>query len=125
MFAELLDDISTDARRAGDIIHGIHRLVRKGERSRKPINPNEIIADVLRLLHSDLLGRAPGVAQFDHELARGDARQVETSHPYFHCSDGRICRGSVRDYGVGLPKDDPDRIFTQFFSTKPNGMGMG
>jgi signal transduction histidine kinase len=32
---------------------------------------------------------------------------------------------SVRDYGGGLPKDNPDKIFTHFYSTKPTGMGMG
>ena len=31
----------------------------------------------------------------------------------------------VRDYGVGLPATDPGEIFSQFFSTKPHGMGMG
>jgi signal transduction histidine kinase len=32
---------------------------------------------------------------------------------------------SVRDYGGGLPKNDPNKIFTHFYSTKPTGMGMG
>src|SRR5205085_11485772 len=32
---------------------------------------------------------------------------------------------NVRDYGPGLPKEDPNRIFTHFYSTKPSGMGMG
>jgi len=31
----------------------------------------------------------------------------------------------VRDFGVGLPKDRPDKIFDHFFSTKKKGMGMG
>jgi len=31
----------------------------------------------------------------------------------------------VRDYGSGLPKEDLDEVFTHFYSTKPNGMGMG
>ena len=32
---------------------------------------------------------------------------------------------SVRDYGSGLPEEDMDKVFTHFYSTKPNGMGMG
>jgi signal transduction histidine kinase len=39
-------------------------------------------------------------------------------------ADG-IVEVSVRDHGVGLPQQDPDKIFSQFFSTKPKGMGMG
>ena len=34
-------------------------------------------------------------------------------------------RLSVCDSGVGLPLDNPDKIFAHFYSTKPNGMGMG
>ena len=47
MFKELLEDISSDARRAGAVIHGIHALVRKGEESRRAVNLNEIIVEVL------------------------------------------------------------------------------
>src|SRR5437763_7651115 len=61
MFEELLADVSSDARRAGDIIHGIHHFVRKSEGRRCPVNLNEIVQEVLRLLHSDLLGRATSV----------------------------------------------------------------
>ena len=56
-----LADVSADARRAGDIIHGIHHFVRKSEGTRRPVNLNEIVREVLRLLHSDLLGRATTV----------------------------------------------------------------
>jgi signal transduction histidine kinase len=32
---------------------------------------------------------------------------------------------SVSDTGVGLPADEADRIFDAFFTTKPEGSGMG
>jgi signal transduction histidine kinase len=32
---------------------------------------------------------------------------------------------SVRDYGSGLPTDGVEKVFNHFYSTKPNGMGMG
>ena len=31
----------------------------------------------------------------------------------------------VRDRGVGLSSTDMDRLFEAFYTTKPNGMGMG
>jgi signal transduction histidine kinase len=32
---------------------------------------------------------------------------------------------SVTDTGVGLPSEKPDRIFNAFYTTKPQGTGMG
>ena len=38
--------------------------------------------------------------------------------------DGTV-RASVRDYGVGISEDMRERLFDPFFSTKPEGLGMG
>lgn len=34
-------------------------------------------------------------------------------------------RASVRDFGIGLPIEQPGLLFERFFSTKPEGMGIG
>ena len=149
MFDELLADVAADARRAGDIIHGIHNLVRKSEGTRRPVNLNEIIREVLRLLDSDLLGRATSVeTRLAPNLPMVDADPVNLQQVLLNLLMNSIeamqpkpaakrrilistrCEAdsvvtSVRDYGGGLPKDNPDKIFTHFYSTKPDGMGMG
>jgi PAS domain S-box-containing protein len=149
MFDELLADVASDARRAGDIIHGIHHFVRKSEGVRRAVNLNEIIREVLRLLHSDLLGRATAVeTQLAPNLPPVDADSVQlqqillnllmNSLEAMHLTPAEKRRilistkceadsivTNVRDYGGGLPKDDPNKIFTHFYSTKPTGMGMG
>ena len=150
MFEELLADVAADAQRAGDIIHGIHNFVRKSEGTRRPVNLNEIIREVLRLLHSDLLGRATSVeTQLAPSLPMVDADPVNLQQVLLNlvmnsleamqlkpAAERRIlistkCEAdssvvtSVRDYGVGLPKDNPNKIFMHFYSTKPDGMGMG
>jgi signal transduction histidine kinase len=150
MFEELLADVSADARRAGDIIHGIHHFVRKSEGTRRPIDVNQIVREVLRLLHSDLLGRG---ATVDTELApnlpAAEADPVHLQQVLLNLlmnsleamqstpADKRrvvvstkrevdsFVLVSVRDYGSGLPNDDIEKVFTHFYSTKPNGMGMG
>ena len=38
---------------------------------------------------------------------------------------GDVAEVTVRDFGMGLPKDRPDKVFDHFFSTKQKGMGMG
>ena len=39
-------------------------------------------------------------------------------------TDGAVCV-AVRDQGAGIPGDNLPRIFETFYTTKPNGMGMG
>jgi len=38
---------------------------------------------------------------------------------------GEAVRVAVRDQGPGIPADELPRIFDTFYTTKPNGMGMG
>lgn len=148
MFQELLEDVFADARRAGAIIHGIHHLVRKGEGNRRLVNLNDVIVEVLRLLHPDLLGRATVETSLDSNLTAVQADPIRLQQVLLNlimnsleamhdtvvakrriivstfAPDGFV-EVSVRDHGAGLPQDDPDKIFSHFFSTKPNGMGMG
>jgi two-component system sensor kinase FixL len=150
MFKELLADVSADARRAGAIIHGIHHFVRKSEGARHPVNLNEIVREVLRLLNSDLLGRTttvetellsnlPAVVADPLHLQQVLLNLLMNSLEAMHSipADKRrivICTKlepdsfvsvSVRDCGCGLPEDNLDKVFAHFYSTKPNGMGMG
>jgi two-component system sensor kinase FixL len=150
MFKELLDDVAADARRAGDIIHGIHHFVRKSDGVRRAVNLNEIIREVLRLLHSDLLGRGTAIeTQLAPSLPSVDANAVQLQQVLLNllmnsleamqatpaakrrvvisttCEADSSVTVGVRDYGCGLPKEDLDKVFTHFYSTKPNGMGMG
>jgi PAS domain S-box-containing protein len=149
-FQELLADVSADARRAGNIIHGIHRFVRKAEGNRRQIDLNEIIREVLRVLHSDLLARTTTVeTKLAHTLPAVNADPVllqqallnlvinsldamqgkAPSERYIFISTARENDSSVlvsvRDLGCGLPAENPGRIFAHFYSTKPKGMGMG
>jgi len=150
MFDELLADVAADARRAGDIIHGIHDFMRKSEGTRRLVNLNEIILEVLRLLHSDLLGRGTAVeTRLGPSLPSVDADPVQLQQVLLNllmnslesmqstpaakrrilistdCEADSSVVTSVRDYGGGLPEEDMDKVFTHFYSTKPNGMGMG
>ena len=149
IFQELLADIFTDARRAGAVIHGIRHFVRKDQERRCALSLNQVVSEVLQLLHSDLIGRA---TRIETELAPDlpliqadpvhmqqvlinlivnsveamgdfppDRRRIEITT---RASNGSV-HLAVRDFGIGLPLEDPDKIFTHFFTTKPDGMGMG
>jgi PAS domain S-box-containing protein len=150
IFKELLADVSADARRAGDIIHGIHRFVRKSQGARRLVNLNEIVREVLRLLNSDLLGRGtivetellpnlPAVLADPVHLQQVLLNLLMNSMEAMHSTPEEkrrvvVCTKaetdsfisvSVRDHGTGLPPDELEKVFAHFYSTKPNGMGMG
>jgi signal transduction histidine kinase len=125
-------------------------MVHKGKEVRDPLNLNDIIAAVLRLVHSEALERhCVLVTELDPELPPVEADRVQLQQVLLNLimnafeamretpaterrviirsereSDDRV-RVSVRDFGTGLPVEEPERIFERFFSTKREGMGMG
>ena len=146
----LFEAVVADGRRAGEIIRGIRGMVRKGEEVRGPVNLNDVISSVLRFIRSDALERhCMLVTETDPKLPLVGANQVQLQQVLLNLvvnafeamretpaeerrliirsereSDGRV-RVSVRDFGTGLPAEEPEQIFQQFFSTKREGMGMG
>ena len=146
----LLEAVVMDARRSGEIIRNIRVMVRKGEGARIPMKVNSIITEVVQLLHSEALERHCTVeSKLDPDLPAVSAnpvliqqvllniminaldamrqtpaaerRVIISSRPH---ADHKVWIG-VRDFGTGLPKENPDRIFDPFFSTKQDGLGMG
>jgi PAS domain S-box-containing protein len=146
----LFEAVVADGRRAGEIIRGIRGMVRKSEEVRGAVNLNDVIAGVLRFVRSDALERhCVLLTEPDPELPLVEADQVQLQQVLLNLvvnafeamretpaaerrviirsergPDGHV-RVSVRDFGIGLPAEESQRIFEQFFSTKPEGMGMG
>jgi PAS domain S-box-containing protein len=151
LLQQLLQDMVADSQRAGEVIRGIRALVQK-DKTLVPstLNLNAVIADTLRLLSSDVLLRESTViTEMDHNLPRVEAAPVQIQQVLINLImnaldavearppterrviistrslKGESAEVSVRDFGTGLPKDRPDKVFDHFFSTKQTGMGMG
>jgi PAS domain S-box-containing protein len=147
---QLLGDIAAASHRAGEVINGIRGMARKGKSTRSPINLNAVIADTLRLVHSDILIRETAVVtEFDSRLPDVEAAPIQIQQVLLNlimnaldavCAlppaqrriiistrreKGPCAEVSVRDFGGGLPPDHPEKVFDHFFSTKAKGMGMG
>jgi PAS domain S-box-containing protein len=150
LLQQLLQDMVADSQRAGEVIRGIRSLVRKEKSAHVVLNLNAVIADTLRLVSSDVLMRESVVTtEMDHNLPQVDAAPVQIQQVLLNLIinaldavealppaqrriiittrslDGESAEVSVRDFGLGLPKDRPEKVFDHFFSTKQSGMGMG
>jgi two-component system sensor kinase FixL len=148
---EILNDIVTEDQRAGEVIHRLRRLLRKGEPQKHSddIDLNEVIRDVLRLMRSDLINQNVTVdTDFAQNLppVPGDRIQLQqvllnlllnACEALADCepSERRLliaCKSetstvqvSVTDRGRGIPGGKPEQVFARFFTTKKEGMGLG
>ena len=151
LLQELLQDMVADSQRAAEVIRGIRALVRKDTNvARSVLNLNAIIADTIRLVSSDIVLRESMVTtEMDHSLPQVEAAPVQIQQVLLNLImnaldavealpplerriivttrslNGHAAQVTVRDFGVGLPKDRPEKVFDHFFSTKQTGMGMG
>jgi len=138
-----------DVTRAGEIISRIRLVFKKGTPQRALVDVNEIIGEMIVLLRSEatrhsiscrteLAEHLPQVMADRVQLQQVlmnlmlngiDAmKEVDGTRELIICSqraEGRQLMVSVSDSGVGLPPQQADRIFDAFFTTKPQGTGMG
>ena len=140
--------IIEDQTRAAEIIDRIRVLFKKGTPQRELVDVNELIREMIVLLRTDAtrysisvrteLADVPQVMVDRVQLQQVlmnlmingmDAmKDVDGTRELLICSqqreDGQVMV-SVCDSGVGLPPQQTDKIFDAFFTTKPNGTGMG
>ena len=144
---EILADIVSADQRAADVIRHLRALLDRGEPERRALLLDEAIHRVIHLLRNDvddqgvtlklcLASDLPPV-QADHILieqvllnlltnacdavAGNPAGERRVSIVTRAHADGVLVE--VTDNGCGL--SDPERIFEAFYSTKPEGLGMG
>ena len=141
--------INQQASRAGEIIDRLRRFVRGSEPQRSTYLLNDLIHDSIKLINAEVKRQtvtlrvelhtpsprvwADGVQiqQVMINLLRNACEAMQETplmQRQIHISS-RVQEGQVevcvRDAGVGLPEPDADRVLDAFFSTKPQGMGMG
>ena len=146
----IIDDIDADDRRAGELIHAMRALLHNHEVELVLLDPNDVVRDVARLLHGDLLlRRVTLVLDLEASLPKVRCDLVQLQQVLLNLlmnafeamtetatSDRRViirtragtdgcCIICVRDAGNGIAPEKFDRLFEQFFSTKPDGLGMG
>jgi signal transduction histidine kinase len=145
-----VEDMISDAQRAGDVILEIRALSRKAAPKRAPLDINELIQGVIRLVtreaqahgasvRLDLAPALPAVVGDRVQLqqvvinlvinaiqamASVAARPRELSIRSRQNESGHVLI-EVADSGHGIGSTNLDQLFKAFFTTKPAGMGMG
>jgi two-component system sensor histidine kinase DctS len=145
---QALEKVGVQAQRAGRIIRRVHDFVRKSEPKRAPCRVDEVIDDCIGFveaearkrniridLHMDdlpvVLADRLMLEQVLLNLIRNGMEAMGDTPPE-QCQlgitalvqDGEISV-SVSDNGCGLSEEVRSKLFTAFFTTKPEGMGVG
>jgi two-component system sensor histidine kinase DctS len=149
MLKRALEQANTQARRAGQIIRSVHEFVKKREPRREIVTVQHVIDGIRALV--DLQARQsyvtlqvecppdlqPVLADrvlLEQVLLNLTRNAIEAMHDID--PERRVLRiaaaqsdahvsVSVIDNGHGIPPEVAERLFSPFFSTKAEGMGMG
>ncbi|UVT15877.1 MAG: PAS domain S-box protein [Nitrospira sp.] len=147
---QALTSILCDAIRASDVIGRIRALLKKTPPQMERLEVNELIQDVLVLtrnelcrngisLRTELADNLPALQGDRVQLQQvilnlivnsveamrevsDDARNLLVVSKRYDPDEVQVL---VRDSGVGIAPDTLEKIFTPFFTTKAQGLGMG
>lgn len=140
-----LDLIIHETTRVGEIVRGLLDFAREGPSVKEPVDINEVIRRMMRLIGSrkrlekitvteDLDGKVPSVYGDKNQLEQvllnlslnaceamphGGALTISTL-----AQDGKVIV-KVSDTGCGISRAHLEQILEPFFTTKPPGKGTG
>jgi PAS domain S-box-containing protein len=146
---DILNDIATDDKRAGDIIRSLRSMVKREEPEMVSVTLNDIVRQVVSLFNSQAIIRDIRVETFladDLPNVNIDIVQIQQvlTNLMMNAAESMIQEGrdrkisirteaggdhrarvAVSDTGTGIEEKDIGKIFDPFFTTKRSGLGMG
>jgi two-component system sensor histidine kinase DctS len=151
MVRQAVGRIAEQAERAGRVIKSVHDFVRRRDQVREPVRCDDLVDAVLPLVR--LQARKSGtridvdvhdpvprvmadrtmVEQVLLNLTRNGIQAMESQTPLAARvlsikvlqTHARWVAFEVSDAGPGIPPDVAQRLFTPFFTTRTEGMGLG
>jgi PAS domain S-box-containing protein len=142
--------IIRDGNRASEVIQRLRALTKKTDPHKTPLDINDVVYDVVALVQREVLSHRVRLRfDLDADLPPvfGDRVQLQqviinlmmngieamagvTERPRELLIRSRRHEGghvlvAVQDSGIGIDSEHVDRLFTAFFTTKTDGMGMG
>ena len=141
-----LDVIAHEIQRLDRVVQGFLKFVRPEELNLAPVDVGALLSDVARLMmpEAERVGTrievnvAPELPPVsgDAGLLQQACTNLVTNAIQAMPDGGAVTLGAyrgtdgaiavrVRDEGVGIPADDLERIFRLYYTTKPQGSGIG
>jgi C4-dicarboxylate-specific signal transduction histidine kinase len=145
---ESLEQIVREGQRAAEVIQSVRSMFKSKELVRASVDLNQLIHEVLALVQGTLEKHGVVVhTELDEALIPVTGNRVQLQQVLFNLvtnaieamelvADRRVLvkseldsggevRVTVEDSGSGIDPKVIDQIFTSFFTTKTDGMGMG
>jgi C4-dicarboxylate-specific signal transduction histidine kinase len=145
---ESLEQIVREGQRAAEVIQSVRSMFKSKELVRASVDLNQLIHEVLALVQGALEKHGVVVCtELDEALIPVTGNRVQLQQVLFNLvtnaieamelvADRRVLvkselesgggvRVTVEDSGSGIDPKVIDQIFTSFFTTKTDGMGMG
>ena len=143
---EALDRIAAEALRAGEVVRGLKRVIRKEPPRDTQIDLNEVARDATSLVRAEATERGISLRlELETDLPRLNADRIQieqvilnllrnaadaiSQSPGLVCLRTQLFNGrvmvSISDTGDGIPVELRERVFAPFFTTKTSGLGMG
>jgi signal transduction histidine kinase len=146
----VLERVVSDGGRASEVIGSIRGMLEKSGQERIELDVNDLIREVMTFVRADL--KHHGITartELAEDLPRISAVRVQLQQVLLNLianaeesmtsvderarvltvrsqkADGYGIVVTVEDTGIGIDQTDLERVFEAFFSTKPEGMGMG
>jgi two-component system sensor histidine kinase DctS len=143
-----MEKSALQAQRAGRIIHRIYDFVKRSERKSEVFDLTSVVEEVQALVEPDarrmgvkirtaiealppVRGDRVLIVQTLLNLARNaieamaDTAAEQQLLDLAACVEGSSIRIDIADRGCGIPADVAARLFEPFYTTKPEGMGIG
>jgi C4-dicarboxylate-specific signal transduction histidine kinase len=143
---ESLEQIVREGQRAAEVIQSVRSMFKSKELARASVDLNQLIREVLALVQG-ALESVVVCTELDEALIPVTGNRVQLQQVLFNLvtnaieamelvADRRVLvkselesgggvRVTVEDSGSGIDPKVIDQIFTSFFTTKTDGMGMG
>ncbi|MDB4874329.1 MAG: multi-sensor signal transduction histidine kinase [Gemmatimonadetes bacterium] len=146
---EAASRILNDVTRASNIINRIRQLFQRGAPERELLDVNDIVQEMIGLLRSETSRYSISIrSEFANDLPKVMADRVQLQQVLMNLmlngieamkdvgavgeltiasrrDDDHQLEISVGDTGVGLQAEQAEQVFHAFFTTKPQGTGMG